>query len=272
MSTRTQQNDGGFTLIELLIVVVLAGLVLAATYQTLVTNQRTFTVQAAQIQGQQTMRAGMDVLFGELREISVPEGDLVAMDTDSLSLRTMRAFGVACDTATVASSQLTVKRVGRWFETGDSIFALLDANPDLHSDDSWTTLAITAVDTTATCGTGTEEAQILTLTGLNGAEEVLPGAPVRTYERYTYGLYAWNGIPYLGRTTPGGTTQPVVGPLDARAASPLAFAFYDENGAVTADPLLVSQIEVTLRTSSDVRNPQGDLVADSLILRVNTRN
>ena len=91
-------------------------------------------------------------------------------------------------------------------------------------------------------------------------------------ERYTYGLYAWNGIPYLGRTTPGGTTQPVVGPLDARAASPLAFAFYDENGAVTADPLLVSQIEVTLRTSSDVRNPQGDLVADSLILRVNTRN
>jgi hypothetical protein len=148
----------------------------------------------------------------------------------------------------------------------------LDGDPDLHSDDTWTTLTITAVDTTATCGTGTDEAQRLTLTGLSGSEQVLPGAPLRTYERYTYGLYTWNGVPYLGRTTPGGTTQPVVGPLDERAAAPLAFAFYDENGATTVDPLLVTQIEVTLRTSSDARNARGDLVSDSLIVRVSTRN
>lgn len=262
----------GFTLVELLIVVVLGGLVLAATYQTLVTNQKTFTVQAAEIEGQQTLRAGLEVLGGELREISPPEGDLLRMTTDSIRVRTLRGFGVACDTAYTADPNLTVKRVGDWFAVGDSVFVFLDGDPDLQKDDSWRSAIVAAVDTTVTCATGTEPAQIVTLGGLAGADTVLPGAPVRSFERYTYGVYEWSGEPYLGRTDKFGDTEPVIGPLDAKAANPLEFKYLDENGLVTGDPLEVAQIQITLRTSSDVADAHGDRVQDSVTVRVHTRN
>jgi prepilin-type N-terminal cleavage/methylation domain-containing protein len=262
----------GFTLVELLIVVVLGGLVLASTYQVLVANQRTYTVQAAQIRGQQTIRAGVDVLFGELREISAPGGDLLTFGADSLTIRTMRAVGLACDTASVTTPQVTAKRVGRWFAKGDSVFALIDGNPELASDDQWRSLSVTTTDTTVTCASGTEQAQLLTLAGLTGADTILPGAPLRSYERYTYGVFEFDGYPFLGRQAPGGKAQPMVGPLDAKSESPLAFRYLDENGTVTTDALAVTQIEVTLRTRSSVTDSRGDPVQDSVTVRVNVRN
>lgn len=262
----------GFTLVELLIVVVLGGLVLASTYQVLVANQRTYTVQAAQIRGQQTIRAGVDVLFGELREISAPGGDLLSFGEDSLRIRTMRALGLACDTASATGPQLTAKKVGRWFSAGDSVFALIDGDPELASDDRWASLLVATIDTTATCGTGTEPAQLLTLVGLAGADTILPGAPLRSYEQYTYGLFEFEGYPFLGRKAPGEGAQPMVGPLDPNASAPLAFQYLDEDGTVTTDPLAVTQIEVTLRTGSAVTDSRGDPVQDSIAVRVNVRN
>jgi prepilin-type N-terminal cleavage/methylation domain-containing protein len=262
----------GFTLVELLVVAILGGVIIAATYQTLVTSQRTFTVQNAQIQGHQTIRAGMDVLFGELREISTPGGDLLSIDRDSVTIRTMRAFGLACDTASAGAPQVTVKRVGRWFSVGDSVFALIDGNPEVHDDDDWRSVRVTAVDTTATCGTGTEQAQQLTVAGLAGGDRVLPGAPLRSYERYTYGVTRFGGTPFLGRRQPGQWSQPIVGPLDPVAEQPVEFVYLDENGTITADPGEVAQIQVTLRTRSPVRDAQGELIRDSMTVRVNTRN
>lgn len=262
----------GFTLIELLIVVVLAGLVLASTYQVLVANQKTYTVQAAQIRGQQTIRAGVDVLFAELREISAPGGDLLSFGDDSLTIRTMRAIGLACDTASSTTPQVTAKRVGQWFAKGDSVFAFVDGDPETSIDDRWLSLLVSATDTTVTCGTGTEPAQLLTLLGLSGADTILPGAPMRSYEHYTYGLYEWEGYPFLGRRRPSGGAQPMVGPLDPKSKSPLAFRYLDENGAVTTDDLAVTQIEVTLRTRSAVTDSRGDPVQDSITVRVNVRN
>ncbi len=262
----------GFTLVELLVVVILGGFVLAATYQTLVTNQRTFTIQAAEIQGQQTLRAGMEVLSGELREISPPEGDLLAMSEDSVRIRVMRAFGVACDTATSGTPNLTVKRVGQWFSAGDSAFTFIDGDPERRSDDDWRSTRVMAVDTTTTCGSGPDEAQLVTLAGLAGADTVLPGSPLRVFEQYSYGLRDWDGQPFLVRQAPGGPVQPVVGPLDETVSDPLKFEYLNENGSVTADPLEVAQIQITLKTSSDARDVQGDLVRDSLTLRVHTRN
>lgn len=262
----------GFTLVELLIVVVLGGLVLAATYQTLVTNQRTFTVQAAQIEGQQTLRAGVEVLSGELRELSAPEGDLLTMSSDSIRMRTLRSFGVACDTADASAPSVTVKRVGRWFSAGDSVWAFLDRDPALQSDDVWRLTTVTAVDTSFTCATGPEPAALVTLSGLVGPDTILPGAPLRSFEQYTYGLYEWSGRPFLGRSAPGDSPEPVVGPLDGTGGDPLEFVFLDENGDVTADPLRVAQIQMTLRTRSKVYDAQGDLVRDSITIRVNARN
>ncbi len=93
------------------------------------------------------------------------------------------------------------------------------------------------------------------------------GAPVRGFTIYTYGLYLRNGEYYLARES-GGTTEPLVGPLSPNGVS---FTYMDSAGVVTTDPTAVSQIEVTLRSRSNVTNERGP-VTDSLTTTIYLRN
>ena len=93
MKTRDRR---GFTLVELMIVAVVGAMVVGATYQILLSSQRAYMIQSAQIQGRQTVRAGVDILFAELRELSRAEGDILTMGSDKIEFRAMRAFGLVC--------------------------------------------------------------------------------------------------------------------------------------------------------------------------------
>ena len=72
-------DNSGFTLVELIIVAVLGAVVVGATYEIMLSSQKAYTVQTAQIQGQQTVRSGIAILFSELREMSRAEGDILTM-------------------------------------------------------------------------------------------------------------------------------------------------------------------------------------------------
>lgn len=262
----------GFTLVELIIVAVLGSLIVMASLQVLITNQRTYSAQNAKIQGQQTTRAAMDVLLSELREISPQDGDLLAMGPDSVTIRTMRKFGVTCATDYTGDPVLTVIRVGDFFQVGDSAFVFADNNPAISADDVWISAEVTGVDSTSvTCAS--QEAQELTFAGqindFNGTNVVSVGAGVRSYERYTYGLYTIDGETYLGRRR-GGSAVPLVGPV--RPSDGIDFDFLDEDGAVTTTATAVRQIIVTIRTTSNVLGSGNDPVADSITARVFTRN
>ena len=274
----------GFTLVELIIVVVLGTLVLAAAMQVLVTNQRTYTAQTAQIQAQQSTRAAMDVLFGELREISAQGGDLVTMSSHSLKVRTMRKFGVVCGVSASSPPVLTVTKVGDWFADQDSVFIFADNQTNISSDDDWVDAYVTAVDTSAvTCGSTT--AQRLSFGGQSGkftapgGDSVRTGAPMRSFVYYTYGLGTWEGKTYLGRLgrTGGGLLGassdkwvPLVGPL--KATDGVEFVYLDSIGNVTATATEVRQIQVTVRTWSGAVDAVGHVVADSLTGTIYTRN
>ncbi len=261
----------GFTLVELMVVVVLGGFLVLSIYQVLITNSRTFTVNNAQVQGQQSLRAGLDVLFGELREVSTRDGDLVAMGTDSLMIRSQRAFGLVCATNyAVNPPRVTAYRVGPAIQDGDSIFIFADNDPERSSDDVWLKREVRTSDTTATCGT--DPAQILTIPNLQSTgDTVRSGAPVRVFDTYAYGLYELDGEPYLGRRLRSASSPvPLVGPL--LRSGGLAFRYYDALGAVTTVDTLVAQIEVTLRYQSLVRDARNRLVSDSLIARIYPRN
>lgn len=275
----------GFTLVELIIVVVLGTLVLAAAMQVLVTNQRTYTAQTAQIQAQQSTRSAMDVLFGELREISARGGDLLSMSTHSLKVRAMRKFGVVCGVSASSPPVLTVTKVGDWFAAADSVFIFADNQTNISSDDDWVDAYVTAVDTSSvTCGSTT--AQRLSFGGQSGkftapgGDSVRTGAPVRSFALYTYGLGTWNGKTYLGRlgSTGGGGLLgassekwvPMVGPL--RATDGVEFVYLDSIGNVTTTATEVRQIRVTVRTWSGAVNSAGQVVADSLTGTIYTRN
>jgi len=267
----SQKTSRGFTLVELLVVVVLGGLMLLSIYQVLITNSRTYTVNNAQIQGQQSLRAGMDVLFSELREISAEEGDIVSMGVDQIKIRTSRAFALACATDyTVSPPTVTAYRVGPLLEAGDSVFIFADNDTNRTLDDTWLTRKIQKTDTTVTCAGA--PGQELTITNLaSTGDTVRVGAPVRAFLTYTYGLYTIDGENYLGRqVSTAGSPDPLVGPLVPTLG--VTFRYLDSIGGVTTVPTDVAQIEVTLRYQSQVRTSQNRVVRDSIVARVYPRN
>jgi prepilin-type N-terminal cleavage/methylation domain-containing protein len=261
-------DKGGFTLVEILIVAVLGLVVVGATYQMILTSQEAYTVQIAQMQGQQTVRAGIDILSVELRELSAVEGDILTMNPDKVEVRAMRSFGLVCNT-NASGSPILVKKMGRYFANGDSIFVFTDNDPDISSDDTILSGVVTGISLGQTC-TGADTAQSLMVPDLATAlanDTVRLGAPVRGFTTYTYGLYLRTGEYYLARES-GGTTEPLVGPLSPNGVS---FTYMDSNGVVTTDPTAVSQIEVTLRSRSNVTNERGP-VTDSLTTTIYLRN
>lgn len=266
MKTRDRR---GFTLVELMIVAVVGAMLVGATYQIMLSSQRALTIQTAQIQGQQTVRAGLDILFAELRELSRAEGDILTMGPDRIKIRAMRAFGLVCG-VDPSGSPVRVQKIGRFFADGDSIMVLADNDPDIASDDTILSGVIGGIDSTQTCS-GADTAQSLTVPALVSAlatDTVRVGAPVRAFTIYTYGLYSLDGDYYLARNS-GGTTAPLVGPLSSNGVS---FIYTDSFGAVTTNPRAVSQIEVTLRSRSKVLDPRGRPIADSLTTAIYLRN
>ena len=64
----------------------------------------------------------------------------------------------------------------------------------------------------------------------------------------------------------------MVGPLKADSGPALRFEAMDSMGNATAVMTDVRQIRVTLKTLSQVRDAQGDFVADSISAVIQTRN
>ena len=143
----------GFTLVELMIVAVVGAMVIGSTYRILLSSQRALTVQTAQIQGQQNVRAGLDILFSEIREISCTEGDILTMGPDRIEIRAMRAFGLVCGTSPTGSP-VRVQKVGRFFEDGDSVMVFADNDPDISRDDTIIAGVVGSIDRTQTCPGG----------------------------------------------------------------------------------------------------------------------
>lgn len=267
-----QAKRGGFTIAELVVVTVLGALVIAAALQILITNQRTYTAQTAQIQGQQASRAALDVLTNELREISAQGGDILTMDEDSVQVRVMRNFGVVCDVDTTSTPKLTVIKVGDWFEVDDSVLIFADNRTETDSDDTWINAEVTAVDTTESCsGIDAHELTFGSQSSIFSADSVRVGGSVRSYTYFTYGLFEYRGDIYLGRADTSDAMVPVVGPL--KSTRGLAFEYLDTAGVATKTATDVRLIQVTLRTGgSGVLNSLGEEVSDSVTALIYTRN
>lgn len=268
----------GFTLVELIIVAVLGTLVVGAALQVLVVNQRTYTAQTATISGQQSTRMALDVLFNELREVSPGGGDIVAMSGDSLRVRLMRKFGIVCHGLDYTSApDLYVIPFGfgtNAFAAGDSVFVWADNDEDINSDDVWFSASVeNPVGTTVCPQDGVTVAQVLKFHSQNAAftaDSVGAGAPIRSYIEFTFGTTTLLGDTYFSRRQGNGDMVPVAGPI--RATNGVAFVYRDAYGVVTATPADVRQIEIMVRTGSNVLDGLGGTVADSITAWIYTRN
>ena len=263
----------GFSVAELLVVTVLGSLILMAAYNVLITNQRTYTVNAASMQGQQTVRAGMELLFSELREISPEGGDLLRMDGDSVTIRVMRSAALICDSTAQGSSdqyRWDVVSLGDTLDAADSVWLFAEHDSSTVEDDVWIMSTVLAVVSAGTCSGQSTQTVRFGWGGAMGADTPTVGGLVRTFETYTYGLGTYDGAPYLIRKLePDGQAVPLVGPL--RSAG-VRFQYLNQNGSTTTVPENVRQIVVTLRTEHEARDTQGEVVRDSLRARIYTRN
>ncbi|MEX2531160.1 MAG: prepilin-type N-terminal cleavage/methylation domain-containing protein [Gemmatimonadota bacterium] len=268
----------GMTLVELLVAMVAAGLVMVAVYQVLLTNQRVYTVQREQILGHQTVRAGADVLFGELRELSAREGDILNMAEGEVEVRAMRSFGFVCGT-NPSQSRIAVAVRGRAFAADQTAFVFVDNDPESTADDAWATSPINSVsDDSGACAAAASTIaaslpiQVLNVSGLTSGDfaGLRLGAPVRSSETFTYGVFQDGGEWYLGRRAGAATAVPLVGPLEGEGG--LTFEYFDGAGTVTTTPAAVRRIRVTLRTASEALDQGNNAITDELTTDVFLRN
>lgn len=263
---------GGFTLVELLIVAVLGSVLVLAAYRVLQVTQRSYTIISAQVKDQNSLRAGVDVLFAELREVSPTGGDLLTMESGAITIRSMRRVGYVCGVSYASTPvRLTVRKIGFGFQNGDSVFVFADNDVEISGDDTWITGRVTSLTGGVTCSGG-EVAEELRVAGLPSADSIRLGAPIRSFRRFTYGLFQVDGTYYLGQRGTDGVVQPLVGPLRRPEDGGLSFEYLDAFGAITTIPADVARVRITMRTASAVRTTEGELIADSITTHVALRN
>jgi len=285
-------------MIELLIALVILGIVSAALYKVLVTNQRTYLAQTQRIDLQQNIRAAATILPAELREINAVgtaganNGDLSGMLGTSLTIRAMRQLAFLCLTPPLGGGVgqiiLTVRQQPMFgsrqtYSRGDSVLVFYEGDPGTRNDDSWLRGEVKDV-AAGVCPdpNGNHPAWVLTLgaqwiagSQFNVAGAITNGSPVRGFTNTTYSLWLspTDNQYYLAQTV-ASNTQPLVGPLSG--ANGLTFNYYDANGVVTADSSKVAQIEIRVRgrTQSQISQPGTPGVSykmDSVVTRVAIR-
>jgi len=272
-SPRPGHRSAGFTLVELLVAAVIGTVLMGAVYQVLVSNQRISGVQREQVVAHQTVRAGLDLLAQELREVSASGGDLLVLGGDSVAFRAFRAHGVVCAVAADGATSIRVMPLGRPFADEEQLYVFADDDPETAVDDAWFSSITQSAGTlgAVTCGADNRAAQRI-MPGLSATQllRVRPGATVRSWERVRYGMVVRNGESFLMRQVQGQAAAPLVGPLEPGVG--LVFDYLDAIGNETAAAAQVARVQITLRTMSEARTEAGQQVRDSLTTSVFLRN
>ena len=86
----------GFTLIEMMISMVVAGIIMAAVYQLLIGQSRSYGQQRELMDVHGTLRSAAVLLAWEMRQASAADGDLYSLGANSIALRSPQGSGVVC--------------------------------------------------------------------------------------------------------------------------------------------------------------------------------
>lgn len=270
------RREAGFTLVELLIGLVLSVLVLGAVFQMVFTQNSMYGRQQGLADARQSLRGAGTLLAWELRHVSPEEGDLYAIDEDSVTLRSFDGLGVVC------LKRLNNRQYGLHSVTGDIVagdsVVVYGVNSQRTADDSWRALAVEAAGPPAGLGmnsactgwTGTvEQAVQVTVSASADTAGMRIGAPVRSFRRRTYRMIQRDGLWWLGMREGDGSYELLTGPL--RAGDGLGLRFMDTSGSVTTVPANVSAVEFVLRAQARAARTAGQMPEDSVVMRVELR-
>ena len=268
---------GGFTLIELLIGVVVAVIIMAAVYKVQVVQTQMYGQQRELMQVRGSLRAGVALMAWEVRQASAADGDIYAMDSTSITLRSVQGLGTLCTRDSVLPKFGIRGTPGAMAATTDDsvlVYAALES--------TWKVLRVTAAGTPASLGvgacdwTGSGDPDIAVSLGVVAASDtsgIEIGGPIRAFRRVEYGLYldVMDGRWWLGRKVGAAASyEKLTGPLQASGG--LLITYSDSTGAPTADPAQVVRINFMLRAESyGLPAGQTDYEVDSLTTSVAVR-
>lgn len=88
------RNHQGFTLVELMITLAMSAIIVAAIYSAYIIQQKTYYTQGQVVDMQQNIRAGLEMMVGEMRTATYdPDGKAGA----SITTATIASFGFTAD-------------------------------------------------------------------------------------------------------------------------------------------------------------------------------
>lgn len=253
-------NQRGFTLVEVLIALVLMGIVSTALYQLLVANQRLYRAQVESVATNESARATVAIVPGEIRELSAGEGDVIAMDGTSLTYKGMQAVYVQCAPPNTGALEIILDRttffgLRQINAADDSVLIFAEGDTTTRGDDGWLSASVTST-TVGTACPGSQPSITVGLVGLASSDlsATQAGAPVRTFVPAQILLYQdaagdwWlGGRRFQKGAGSWGATQPVLGPLSGTG---LALTYADAAGATTNNPLNVARVGITVQSQS----------------------
>jgi len=249
------KKDKGITLIELMVALVIGGFLLAATYRTFISQQKTFVVQEQVVDMQQNVRAAINRMMTELRMSGFGNVSMVLPVTFStgtfnnvLNLNTPAAGALTIVSAVGGTSTLTVEvGVG---QTQVAVTTLTDAQGNaLFDTGNRKYISVGGLEsheiTSINSGTKT-----ITLNGpLTYYHPV--GTPVYTIRALSYQLALVNGIPTLLRNeNMGDGAQPQADNIEN-----LQFTYLDADGNPTANPADIRILRVSLTARAERQDP-----------------
>jgi prepilin-type N-terminal cleavage/methylation domain-containing protein len=281
MSTRR-----GFTLVELLVAMVLLAIVGGAIVKLLASSQRLSRQQSERVLLQGNVRSGALLIPSELRELSVSATgtDIVAMAPTDITYRALRASGAACQITAGAPGSVRLRR-SLYFgyrtlaATRDSLLIFMDGDPNVTTDDRWSSFAVTGTPTVGTCPDGQAALVVPATVHADSLARMQIEAPVRSFEIMQLALFQQDSKYWLGARSvsadPTSALQPVLGPLRSDG---IQLSYLAANGTVTTVPAQVRTIEVMVRgltqhtTSIGTGTTDLRLAQDTLLTRIRLRN
>src|SRR6202022_3666063 len=232
----------GFTLVELIVALVLFAIIGGTIVKTLSTGQHAYDAQAQHMDMQQNMRLASGMMPSELRELNASDGDIQAMDSVSIRIRSMRQMGIVCSLPVLGGALTGVNTLAgvtfavrdtlqatRYFAQGDSVLIYYEGDPTKRTDDVWlaaslTTDPATGALTNCTDGSG-KQGRLFTASiffdpalspaPVNAAGTIAVGSPIRAFQSVTYKRLKVGSNWYVGFDSAGvaSTAQPLIGPL-----------------------------------------------------------
>lgn len=272
------KNRGGFTLVETIIAMLLGAVVMASIYQMINIQEKTTRHQYAIAQTSDNAQMAMSLLTNDLKELSARDGDIVAVDSTSITFRALRKAGVVC--TKINNSTIDVWELGAPFAAADSVLVFADgASATTSSDDTWVPGSVSATAAAACAGNplAAPTSRRLSFVGTPFGP-VQSGALVRSFERTRYRLTDSAGFGRLLRTQ-NGVETPIIEGLATAAEGGLRMRFFDSAGVaiplnnLTArrTDIMRVQLKVAGKAVTSATKTQGNRFTDSLKTQVYLR-